>query len=128
MSTEEKLTNGELGIMLSTFRTESIDHRARLETTMEKIEKSVDVIKEQSIKTNGRVNSLEDNVKKLDDRINYTEKGVGVLKGDKKWIMGAFAVIVFLFGIIPYFLSLYIENAVRNVLGEFNIKVSAVQE
>jgi hypothetical protein len=40
------------------------------------------------------------------------------MKGDRKWVLGAAAVVIFFWGVLALFLRLYIEDIARNVVAE----------
>lgn len=120
-------SNSELQRVILDIKQSDKEYRMSEHETLKNIEEEVVEIRIQTTKTNGRVDRLE--ADELDQkRLNESlVNSVESFKGDRKWLFGAFAMLIILQGALLLLLNLYIKNvvqtSVKEALSAYNIEV-----
>lgn len=104
------------------------DTLQEIKTETGEIKHEVVDIRIQTTKTNGKVISLREDVDRQEVNIDALTKNVESLSGDRKWLLGATAVIIFGIGYIVFSIKVYIKNEVdmgiKSALSAYDIKVN----
>lgn len=117
-------TTSELFRIIQQMAEDSKEHRLELKATIQGLATDIKELKEntgeikiQTTKTNGNVIQIKSDVYGGDGKDGLV-KGYDGLKSRERYMAGALAVCFALFGIVPFFLNLYIEKAVATAVKE----------
>lgn len=115
-------TTSELMRIVQQMAEDSKEHRRELKETIgvlasdiRELKENTGEIKIQTIKTNGNVVQLRTDVYGGDGKDGLVKSYDG-LKGRERYVAGALAVCFALFGLVPFFLNLYIEKSVAEAV------------
>jgi len=115
-------STSELMRIIQQMAEDSKEHRQELKATIAGLANDIKELKEntgeikiQTTKTNGNVVQIKSDFYG-DDGKDGALKTLDGLKGRERYVAGALAVCFALFGIVPFFLNLYIEKAVAEVV------------
>lgn len=132
---QEGPTIGELQRTILDIKQSDKEYRMAEHDTLQEIKTETGEIKHevvdiriQTTKTNGKVISLREDVDRQEVNIDALTKNVESLSGDRKWLLGATAVIIFGIGYIVFSIKVYIKNEVdmgiKSALSAYDIKVN----
>lgn len=109
---------------------DSKEHRAELKsvigglaTDLKEVKESLGEVKIQTTKTNGGMIQLKSDVYGDDGKKGAIEI-LDSLKSRERYVAGALAVVFALFGIVPFFLNLYIKDSVVTAIREIESQKS----
>lgn len=128
-------TIGELQRTILDIKQSDKEYRLAEHETLQEIKAETGEIKHevvdiriQTTKTNGKVIALREDVDKQEVKISALNKNVESLSGDRKWLLGAAAVIIFGIGYIVFSIKIYIKNEVdigiKSALSAYDIKIT----
>lgn len=125
-------TTSELMRIVTQMAEDSKEHRAELKATIAGLASDIKELKEttgeikiQTTKTNGNVIGLKSDVYGGEGKDGLV-KTVGDLKSRERYVAGAVGVVLAIFAVVPFFLKLYLKDAMDQYYKENGSKI--VQE